>query len=67
MFVPVALLALGWGTRVVLFEVPLVGDHVSMTDQGPGECVSVCVCMLREVLLCTHVGRGERVCVSVSV
>lgn len=28
--VPVAVLALGWGSRLVLFEVPLLGDHVSL-------------------------------------
>jgi hypothetical protein len=36
---PVAVLALGWGSRLVLFEVPLLGDHVSLggmeADLGP--------------------------------
>lgn len=27
---PVAVLALGWGSRLVMFEVPLIGDHVSV-------------------------------------
>lgn len=34
---PVAVLALGWGTRLVLFEVPLVGDHVTAGEAAAGE------------------------------
>lgn len=32
--VPVSVLALGWGSRVVMFEVPLIGDHVNLGEQG---------------------------------
>jgi hypothetical protein len=34
---PVAVLALGWGTRLVLFEVPLVGDHITAGEAAAGE------------------------------
>jgi hypothetical protein len=34
MVVPVAVLALGWGSRLVMFDVPLIGDHVSLGDTG---------------------------------
>jgi hypothetical protein len=32
--VPVAVLALAWGPRLVLFNVPLVGDHLNAGDVG---------------------------------
>lgn len=33
---PCAVLALGWGTRLVLFEVPLLGDQLSAEEVGSG-------------------------------
>lgn len=47
MIVPVAVLALGWGSRLVMFEVPLIGDHVVLAA-ALGEVQVV-------ILLCTEV------------
>ncbi|WIA29507.1 hypothetical protein OEZ86_012008 [Tetradesmus obliquus] len=37
MVVPVAVLALGWGSRLVMFDVPLIGDHVNPGDAGAAD------------------------------
>ncbi|WIA09423.1 hypothetical protein OEZ85_008828 [Tetradesmus obliquus] len=37
MVVPVAVLALGWGSRLVMFDVPLIGDHVNLGDAGAAD------------------------------
>jgi hypothetical protein len=42
MVVPVAVLALGWGSRLVMFDVPLIGDHVNLGEAGE---VSAAVCI----------------------
>jgi hypothetical protein len=34
MVVPVAVLTLGWGSRLVMFDVPLIGDHVNLGEAG---------------------------------
>lgn len=34
---PVGVLALGWGSRLVLFEVPLVGDQITAGEAAAGE------------------------------
>jgi hypothetical protein len=34
---PVGVLALGWGSRLVLFEVPLVGDQITAGEVAAGE------------------------------
>jgi hypothetical protein len=36
MVAPVAVLALGWGSRLVMFDVPLIGDHVNLGEAGEG-------------------------------
>ena len=36
MLMPVGVLALGWGSRLVLFEVPLLGDQVTAGEAATG-------------------------------
>lgn len=36
---PAAVLALGWGSRLVLFEVPLIGEQVGVADVSAGVCM----------------------------
>jgi hypothetical protein len=34
---PLAVLALGWGSRLVLFDVPLVGDQITAGEAAAGK------------------------------
>jgi hypothetical protein len=34
---PLGVLALGWGSRLVLFEVPMLGDQITAAEAAAGE------------------------------
>jgi hypothetical protein len=56
MVVPVAVLALGWGSRLVMFDVPLIGDHVNLGEAGEGLTGSVCLVQQQQ-----HANKGQDV------
>jgi len=38
MLMPVGILSLAWGSRLVLFEAPLIGDQITAGEAAAGDC-----------------------------